>query len=315
MRALCLVVAGLLLALIGCGSDQPIYQRDSANPLHPEISGEKAYEHVVAMVEMGPRPAGSRALERNRVYLEEQLAAVGWETERQAFEAETPIGPIQFCNIRARFPVPNEGVGTWDRRAYILVGSHFDTKLYTNFRFVGANDAGSSTGLLLEIARVAAMRPEFARELELVFFDGEEAIKDFDEMDGLYGSRHYARKRIRRLDENLRPQYVVILDMVGDKNLGITLPADTPRKLARQLREAADELGTRQYFGVWTSSILDDHVPFQNEGIDSIDIIDFDYKPWHTPRDTLDQVSAESLEIVGETSVVFLEKLLSEPSE
>ncbi len=306
------------LALAGCGADSPNYQRDAANPLHAQLSGENAFVHVKAMVEMGPRPAASRALEKNRVYLEKQLAALGWDSQRQDFEAETPIGPVKFSNLRARFAGSGEkpaNSAIWQRRAWILVGSHYDTKRFTGIRFVGANDGASSTGLLLEMARVAATRPEFARHLELVFFDGEEAFERFDEKDGLYGSRHYARKLVRRLDDQKRPRYVVILDMVGEKKLSITIPADTPKHLANTLREAADELGTRQYFGVWTTTITDDHIPFRDEGIDAIDIIDFDYRPWHTAKDTLDQISPRSLEIVGQTTIVFLEKLLSKRGE
>lgn len=315
MRFLIVVSLLAVLPLVSCTSDRPSYRPNPADPLHADVSGKKAYAHVEAMVAMGPRPSGSQAIERNWVYLEKELKSVGWETKRQDFEAETPIGPIQFSNIRARFVGSGTPEKLWDRRAYILVGSHYDTKRYTNFRFVGANDAGSSTGLLLEMARVAASRPDFAENFELIFFDGEEAIVDFDENDGIYGSRHYARKLIRRMDTRMRPQYVVILDMVGEKKLSITLPADTPKFLANTLREAADELGTRRYFGVWPTNILDDHVPFQDEGIAAIDIIDFDFKAWHTAKDTMDQVSAESLEIVGQTSMRFLELLLTKPPE
>ncbi|MEM1294992.1 MAG: M28 family peptidase [Verrucomicrobiota bacterium] len=304
-----------MLLLGSCNSDDPNYKPDPSDPLHAKVSGARAYAHVEAMVAMGPRPSGSQAIERNRVFLEAELNSVGWETQRQDFEAETPIGPIKFSNIRARFIGSKDPAKLWNRRAYILVGSHYDTKRYTNIRFVGANDAGSSTGLLLEMARAAASRPEFAEHLELIFFDGEEAFENFDEKDGLYGSRHYARKLVRRLDDQLRPQYVVILDMVGEKKLSITLPADTPKFLADTLREAADELGTRRYFGVWPTSITDDHIPFRDEGIAAIDIIDFDFKAWHTAKDTMDQVSAESLEIVGQTSMLFLEKLLTKPPE
>lgn len=310
------IVCVLIVLLLGsCNSDDPNYKPDPSDPLHAKVSGARAYAHVEAMVAMGPRPSGSQAIERNRVFLEAELNSVGWETQRQDFEAETPIGPIKFSNIRARFIGSKDPAKLWNRRAYILVGSHYDTKRYTNIRFVGANDAGSSTGLLLEMARAAASRPEFAEHLELIFFDGEEAFENFDEKDGLYGSRHYARKLVRRLDDQLRPQYVVILDMVGEKKLSITLPADTPKFLADTLREAADELGTRRYFGVWPTSITDDHIPFRDEGIAAIDIIDFDFKAWHTAKDTMDQVSAESLEIVGQTSMLFLEKLLSKPPE
>src|SRR5690606_34997487 len=119
--------------------------------------------------------------------------AAGWEVRRQEFEDRTPRGPVRFANLRARFSESGGG-DPWARGVESLVASHYDTKLFDDVAFVGANDAGSSTGLLLELARAAAAYRDFAKRLELVFFDGEEAVVQYTATDGLYGSRYYARQ-------------------------------------------------------------------------------------------------------------------------
>ena len=298
-----------LLALIS-GESRPNYRYDDKNPLHAHFSGQRAFEHVRAMVEIGPRPSGSKAIERNRVYLEKELAKLGWLTERQNFTDDTPLGKIDFVNLRARFGSGDESAKVWKRRAFVLVGSHYDTKRFREIRFVGANDAGSSTGALLELARIAAKEPAFAQHLELVFFDGEEAIEKFSDIDGLYGSRFYARTIIRPQKQSERPQAVVILDMVGEKDLTIRVPVDTPEHLGDALNKSAAELGFSKHFGVWRTKITDDHVPFMNEGVDAIDLIDFDYQAWHTSRDTLDKLDPRSLEITGQTTILLIGKHL-----
>lgn len=308
LAAVCL----LAVSLAGCGGDSGAeYQFDPADPVYPKFSGEKAYEQVEKLVAFGPRPAGSAAIEESRLHIEQLLAKSGWQTLRQAFDDEIPNGlTVNFVNVRARFGDADDTT-LWDQPRAILVGSHIDTKRFSDFEFVGANDSGSSTGALLEIARVAAEKPEFAKQLELVFFDGEEAFKAFeDEVDGIYGSRYYAKTHIRRLPQNLRPKSVVILDMIGEKDLTIRIPSDTPPRLAEALFAASEELGHRKYFGFWRTKIIDDHVPFALEGIDAIDIIDFDFRAWHTSRDTLDQIDPKSLEIVGQTTLLFIEKHL-----
>lgn len=201
----------------------------------------------------------------------------------------------------------------WDARVVGLVGSHYDTKYYPNIRFVGANDGGSSTGILLEMARVLRDRPELTALLELIFFDGDEAFEDFSATDGLYGSRHYAKTITRRQSRSQQPSFVVILDLLGEKSLNVGLPSDTPSHLREHLFSAADDLGYASYFGVYPTPIIDDHVPFQQLGIPAMDIIDLDYRAWHTSRDTLSQISKKSLAISGQTSLLLLEKYLLTP--
>lgn len=313
----CLPPAALLfgacLLLSACDTQDHSYRFDPTQAVHPGFSAEQAFRHVEAQVAIGPRPAGSPALRKTAEYLESHLTASGWKVQRQEFEDLTPHGSLAFLNLRARFPLGQDPHRLWERPVRVLVGSHYDTKFFRDAHFVGANDGGSSTGILLEMARVLAGRPELARLLELVFFDGEEAIEEFSATDGLYGSRHYARTVIRRLSAKARPEAVVILDLLGEKSLNVRIPSDTPAPLRQALFSAAGELGFSSYFGVHPSRITDDHVPFQNEGIPAIDIIDLDYAAWHTSRDTLAQISPESLDIAGKTALLLIEKYLIPP--
>src|SRR6266581_1503280 len=146
-----------------------------------EFSGEKAFAHVQRLVDFGPRPAGSKALEKSRDYIEDQLRRSGWQVTRQAFSDDTPRGKIQFVNLITQF----SGQGNASSSLFLLC-SHYDTKMFDTIRFVGANDGGSSTGVLLELARVISQQPSLAKKIELVFFDGEEAFVQFSETDGLY---------------------------------------------------------------------------------------------------------------------------------
>src|SRR5689334_14232086 len=150
-----------------------------------EFSGDRALAHVQALVDLGPRPPGSDAIVRARAYIEEQLESSGWKVIEQEFTDQTPRGEAKFVNLVARF-------GGATKPAFLLC-SHYDTKIFEGFQFVGANDGGSSTGLLLEMARVLALQPNLAKKVELVFFDGEEAFEDFSDTDGIYGSRHFAQ--------------------------------------------------------------------------------------------------------------------------
>src|SRR5213594_3609562 len=197
-----------------------------------EFSGEKAFGHVQRLVDFGPRPAGSTAIEKSRDYIEDQLRRSGWQVTRQAFSDDTPRGTIQFVNLVAQF----SGQGKAASPSFLLC-SHYDTKIFDAIRFVGANDGGSSTGLLLELARVIGQQPSLARKIELVFFDGEEAFEQFSQTDGLYGSRYFAR----RLQSGGAKQFRggLLFDMVGDQSLGITLPADSPAEIARGIFAAA----------------------------------------------------------------------------
>ena len=271
-----------------------------------EFSGEKAFAHVKVQVDMGPRPSGSPELERLRKYIVENVASAGWQVERQTFTDQTPRGPVEFTNLIARFGPDKAKPAPADTQR-VIVASHYDTKIFDTIRFVGASDGASSTGALIELARVLALDWELARRVELVFFDGEEAVAQFDATDGLYGSRHYARQ-LRATKRNGQFRSAILWDMIGDRDLTITLSPDSPPELARGILAAAQQLGVRDSFSYHSQPIWDDHVPLNEVRIPAIDLIDFDYLPWHTADDTLDKLSPESLRRVAAVTLLYLKK-------
>ena len=285
----------LIVALIVCAGSS----RAADRKIWEEFSGEKAFVHVQSLVDLGPHPAGSEAIQKARDYIEEQLRHSGWQVTRQAFTDVTPRGKVQFMNLIARF--------SGDRNAAsssFLLSSHYDTKLFDAIRFVGANDGCSSTGLLLELARVIAQHPNLARKIELAFFDGEEAYENFSDTDGLYGSRYFAKQ----VQANGAKQFRggMLFDMIGDRSLGITLPADSPSAMAHDIFAAAEALKLRNYFSYLDRDLIDDHAPLNAVGISTIDIIDFDYPWWHTAGDTIDKISPQSLQIVGSVALYYV---------
>jgi glutaminyl-peptide cyclotransferase len=285
----------LLLALI-FGSRCPL--RASEPKVWDEISGEKAFAHVQRLVDFGPRPSGSEAIEKARHYIEDQLHQSGWQVTRQAFSDDTPRGRVQFVNLIADFR------GQAKVAPVFLLCSHYDTKTFDTIKFVGANDGGSSTGLLLELARVIAQHPNLAAKIELVFFDGEEAYDHFSDTDGLYGSRYFARQLSASSAKQFRGG--ILFDMVGDRSLDITLPADSPPEIARDIFAAAEALKLRSYFTYLDREMIDDHSPLDAIGIPTIDMIDFDYPSWHTAGDTIDKISPKSLQVVGSVALYYL---------
>jgi len=276
--------------------------------VYDDFSGESALKLTARVTDFGPRPPGSDALEQSRQWIEKILTESGWQVKRQAFTEETPQGDIEFINVRARFSKqPTESL--WTRPTRVLLASHYDTKYYRDVDFSGANDPGSSIGALLEIARVTVEKTDLAEGLELVFFDGEEAFVAYTPKDGLYGSRYYARQ-YRKWPAEMRFRAGVLLDMVGDKDLNIRLPRNSPQDLGGKLFAAATELGTRNFFGNSPKEITDDHVPLNGAGLPTVDVIDLDYAYWHTSADSVDKLSADSLQTVGEAVLLMVEKYL-----
>ena len=279
-----------------------------------EFSGDKAFAEARGQVEIGPRPSGSPEIETARRLIEGSLHHSGWDVERQVFTDETPHGPVEFVNLIARFSASGKSPAAANPQQAIVC-SHYDTKIFSNIRFVGASDGASSTGALLELARVLAMDPALAEKLELVFFDGEEAVVQFtapDEphQDGLYGSRHYA-KELMDSGRARQFRFGILWDMIGDRNLTITLPPDSPVELMREILSAADAMHLRQHFSILDRTILDDHYPLNHAAhIPTIDLIDFDYPAWHTADDNLEHIGAESLQKVGAVTLYHLRKAL-----
>jgi glutaminyl-peptide cyclotransferase len=305
MAARLIAAAVAVALLVGCKAKPP-------PPLvWNAFSGDRAYEHVRQLVNYGPHPSGSAALTRAATYITTQLQEMGLETAEQVFVAPTPRGPAQFRNIIGRTRGGRDGP-----EKIIVIASHYDTKWFTNITFVGANDSGSSSGVLLEMARVASAQPS----LWFVFLDGEECVTQYGPEDGLWGSKFFVEDLKARSQVNWI-KAMVLLDMVGDMHLDITMPSDSNAALIQKVFQAAKDTGNRDFFGYRGSEILDDHVPFLNAGIPSVDLIDFEYGSapglndfWHTDKDTLDKINPHSLEITGQTALRLVTLLQEVPS-
>jgi glutaminyl-peptide cyclotransferase len=254
-----------------------------------DFSGASAFKYTQAAVAFGPRPSGSPANRELQAYIRAQLRMLKCEVTEDPFVAKTPKGDVPMTNIIAKFPGKSGHA--------IVVTGHFDTKLFPGRKFVGANDGGSSTGLLLELARDLNGTTR-VDDVYVVFFDGEEAVNDWTEADSVYGSRHLAYKW--KADGTLaRIKALINVDMIGDKSLGVLIEENSTASLRKLVWTAAADLGYKAYFLETGEKVDDDHMPFLKLGVPSLDIIDFDYDPWHKDSDTMDKLSARSLEIVG----------------
>lgn len=262
----------------------------------PGFDGRRAFDHLRRLVLIGPRPAGSEALQRARTYITEQLRTFGVTVREQAFDGATPVGAIRMVNLVATIP--------GDRPERVIFSGHYDTKRFDDFEFVGANDGGSSAALVIELGRVLQARKN-RFTVELLFLDGEEAVIDWTGTDHTYGSRHYVQTAQR--DGSLASvKAFILVDMIGDRHLALRREGNSTPWLTDLLWESARRLGFSQHFLESTTYIEDDHLPFLEAGVPAVDLIDLDYAAWHTRGDTVDQTSADSLQVVGD---VLLEAL------
>jgi len=273
-------------------------QRKASN-----VDGNLAYSHVERLVGFGPRPPGSPAIAKSQAYITEVLKRLNLQVEHQDFLANTPNGPVSMKNIVGKTRQSGKPV--------VILGSHYDTRVMTNAAFVGANDGGSSTGLLLELARVLSQRRnDFS--FWFVFFDGEEAQREWSETDSLYGSRYFVEK-LKTDGQTRAIKALVLMDLVGDRDLKLENDASSTPWLMELVRRSAVELGYSQHLAATQKGMVDDHVPFIRAGIAAVDLIDYDYgfnnSLWHTPNDTLDKISPHSLKIVGDIVVRAIENL------
>jgi Zn-dependent M28 family amino/carboxypeptidase len=201
------------------------------------------------------------------------------------------------------------------RRQTVIVAGHYDTKRFDEFRFLGANDGGSSAALLLELARVLGGRPH-ASNYWLVFFDGEEAVRDWSATDSLYGSRHLVEK-LSATGELSRIQALILVDMIGYARLRIPREDGSTPWLTDLVFDVAQRLGYGKYFVNGHQAVDDDHMPFIDAGVSAVDLIDLDYGPdrsyWHTAQDTLEHCSPLSLTIVGRVVTATLDELEKSP--
>lgn len=269
------------------------------------FSGASAFRFTEKAVSFGARPSGSPEIQRLQAYIAAQLRSFGCEVIEVNFTASTPRGPVPMKNILCRLR------GAAPEARMLVVSGHYDTKRIPGIQFVGANDAGSSTGFLLELARTEAKRPR-QRELWIVFFDGEEAVGQWSASDSLYGSRHQAAQwaassHLSRIDA------LINVDMIGDKDLNLLQDLNSSPRLVRLVWQVARELGYARHFEDAQIAIEDDHIPFRRHGVEAIDLIDFEYGPlnryWHTEKDTMDKLSPASFEVVGRVVVETLRRL------
>ncbi len=263
----------------------------------PAFDGDRALQYVKDIVKFGPRPLGSASHKKVEEYLASSLK--GDQVEDDTFTADTPEGKFPVHNIIAKFPGTKDGI--------IVIASHYDTNYpLRDTSFVGANDGGSSSALLLELANQLRGKPREGYSIWLVWDDAEESIKPDTEIafldDSLYGIRHLAEKW--ETDGTLKKIKAFLLaDMVGDADLNIDRDLNSTPWLESVVYESATRLGYQSHFYGRMNMVSDDHLPFVKRGVPSADLIDFTYGYnnvfWHTPQDTVDKLSPKSLEIVG----------------
>ena len=287
----------------GARPPRPVVAKKGASP----FDSVRAYGDLRTIVGYGPRISGSKALGESRAFVERELGKAGLEVREQTFDAKTPIGPLGMVNV--------VGVVHGSKPGVIVLGNHYETKYFPNFTFVGANDGGSTTAWMIEMARTLGPHRE-GRSVWLCFFDGEEAFGEWSETDSLYGSRAFV-EQLKKDGELAQVRAMINVDMIGDCYLSIKEDADAPAWLNAALAGTVGALGYGAYFPPFGESMEDDHTPFRRAGIPALEVIDFCYgrdraehaRTWHTANDTLDRVCGESLQVVGDVIYHVLAKV------
>jgi glutaminyl-peptide cyclotransferase len=257
------------------------------------FDGQRAFQDVEYQLSFGSRTMGSEAHSKVADWIITTLREQNWQAGTQ----ETIISGVLVKNIIAM-----KGNGT----PWLIIGSHYDSRsvadqdpnpAYRTQPVMGANDGASSVAILLELARVI---PEnIDKQIWLVFFDDEDNGSESGSGWGI-GSGFFVSQLKGKPDD------VVILDMVGDKDLNLYMEINSNPELNNEIWEVANRLGFSQFIASYKYDLIDDHTPFIQAGITAVDIIDFDYPYWHTTQDTLDKISANSLKVVGETIITWL---------
>ncbi|HZI79507.1 MAG TPA: M28 family peptidase [Vicinamibacterales bacterium] len=261
-----------------------------------KFDGARAWTDLQRQVGFGPRPSGTPALAKTRQYILDQLKAAGIRTQEQPFTAATPAGPVSMTNVIGTIP--------GRRPDRIVLASHYDTKR-APFRFVGANDGASSTAALLELGR-ALSKSQPAFTIELLFFDGEEAVNwDWAGTDNTYGSRHYVQAA-QKAGTLGTIKALVLLDMIGDRDLIIRREGYSTPWLVDIIWSTAARLGKAGTFSNELLAVEDDHLNFIRAGVPAVDVIDMDNPTWHTAQDDVEHVSKDSLQVVGDVILAAL---------
>ena len=267
------------------------------------VDGLQVLRHTREIVRHGPHPPGSEAQRKAGEYIAGQLGALGLQVDTHTFRSVTPRGRLRMANVRGILPGRDERV--------LILASHYDSKFYDTFEFVGANDGASTSGLVLELARVLVEKNSTGLTLWFVFFDGEEAVGEtWTSADSLYGSREFVKREKAR--GNLRKiGAMILLDLVGGKDLRLFREGYSTPWLNEIIWDQASRLGHERIFrpSGRGSHIEDDHLPFLRAGVPAVDLIDLSYAHWHKPSDTLDKLSAPNLEVVGEVVLASLPEI------
>jgi hypothetical protein len=313
-----LVCAALLIvALAGCNSNKsspaagtplvsaapkvPAQMPDEHTPA-PEktggFDGKRAFADAAKQVDFGPRPSGSQAIAQVQDYILAELSSAGCTADVDAFNGQTPAGEIAMKNILVKVPGERPGI--------ILLATHYDTKKLDNF--VGADDAGSSTAVMLELARLLCAQ-HGRYQVWIAFFDGEEAVnREWKDPDNRYGSRQMAAK-LAMSGDLPKVRAFLLADIVGSRELRIKRDANSDKALTDLFWTTAKNLGYSGVFVNDPTAIDDDHQSFSARGVRTVDVIDLEIPYWHTPQDTLDKISSKSLAIVGHVFVESVKQL------
>ena len=282
----------------------------SYNEPLPSINANRAFQYTKEVAAFGPRPIGSANHKKLEEYIHAHLK--GDDVAEDSFTADTPEGKFPVHNIITKFPGAKDGI--------IVIAGHYDTPYYLrNTGFVGANDGGSSSGMLLELANQFRGKKRDGYSVWLLFTDGEEAVKEWTDTDSVYGTRHISD--VWQKDGTLpKIKAFILQDMIGDADLNIDRDQNSTPWLEDLIYQAATRYGYQSHFFGRTMEDLDDHIPFAQKGVPVADLIDLNYGYgnafWHTPQDTMDKVSAKSLQIAGDTileSVHMLDSLSTIP--
>lgn len=260
------------------------------------FDGRRAYALVAKQVGFGPHPSGSPAIAKVQDFLQSELKSYGCSVETDSFTADTPVGRLPMKNILVKIAGKEPGV--------FLLGTHYDTKLMPNF--VGADDGGSSTALMLELARLLCLQ-HGKYSVWIAFLDGEEAMREWSDTDSRYGSREMAAKLAMSGDLK-KVKAFLLADIVGGRNAQFLRESSSTPALINVVWDTAHRLGYSALFRDTATSAEDDHDSFMSRGVPAVDVIgDFANNGyWHTPQDNLDKISAKTLAMVGH---VFLESV------
>ncbi|MEO8726720.1 MAG: M28 family peptidase [Acidobacteriaceae bacterium] len=295
-----IILVFMVLAALAAAQTKSAPRANGNNNNNDSFSGERALAYARDVVAFGPRYLDSPGHAKIEQFLKTRLKSDNLEIDE--FTAQTPVGPKLMRNYIAKFPGSKPGI--------IVIAGHYDT-LYGRNDFVGANDGGSSTGLPLALCDYYRARTQAGKKLDgfsvwIVFLDGEEAIKEWSDADSIYGARHLAAKW-KQDGTATQVKAFILADMIGDKDLSLEEDSNSSVALRKLVYQAAEQRGTQSHFFRRQNTVGDDHTAFSAVGIPVVDLIDFDYGYhnafWHTSQDTMDKLSAESLQIVGDVII------------